>query len=79
MEGRDERRGAGLLGSVAILLPVLRCAAVPFLAAAGASAGIALGVGVTLGALVLATGLIGLTLAVRRRRAQACRLPVQRR
>jgi len=80
MEGRDERRGAGLLGSVAILIPVLCCAAVPFLAAAGASAGIALlGLGVTLGALVLATGLIGLTLAVRPRRAQACRLPVQRR
>jgi hypothetical protein len=84
MERNNERRGAGILGSAAILLPLLCCAAVPFLAAAGASAGIALlGVSVILGALLLATGLIGLTLAVRRESYHGCyeggRLPSSRR
>lgn len=79
MEGRDERRPTRTLWSAAVLLPVLCCAALPLLAAAGASAGIALlGVGAALGALVLGASLVGLVLALRRHRAQACRLPVQR-
>src|SRR6266511_3571171 len=52
--GRNERRGTGPLWTAAVLLPVLCCAALPLLVAAGTSAGIALlVVGVTLGALVL--------------------------
>ena len=79
MEGGNEKRPQRALWGAAVLLPVLCCAALPLFAAAGASAGIALlGVGVMLGALVLGAALVGLVLALRRRRAQACRLPVQR-
>jgi hypothetical protein len=80
MEGPDESTRAGVLWSAAVLIPVLCCVAIPLLAVASASAGIALlGVGATLGVLLLAAGLIGLIVTLRRRRTQACRLPVQHR
>jgi hypothetical protein len=67
------------LWGAAVLLPALCCVALPLLAAAGAGAGIALlAFGVTLGALVFGAALVGLVFALRRRRAQASRVPVER-
>jgi hypothetical protein len=58
---------------------VVCCAALPLLVAAGVGTGIAfLAFGVTLGALLLVAALAGLVLVLRRRRAQASRLPVER-
>jgi hypothetical protein len=80
MDGRDAGRRTSPLWSIAVLLPVLCCALLPVLVAAGASAGIALlAVGVTLGAMVLGVALLGFVFVLRRRRAPTGRLPVERR